>query len=86
MSEDNTLILIDKNGKEKKYEIITSFYLNSTKKNYVVYTDNVKDEDGDISIYALIVHPDDDTKLEKVESEEEWKIIENILEEMKNKD
>lgn len=83
MDENSTLKLIDKNGKENKYTIITSFYLDSTKKHYIVYTDNVKDTISSMPIYASIFYPDDNTKLEKIETEEEWNAIESILNNLK---
>ena len=61
-----------------------------TGKNYIVYTDNQRDEVGNIEVYASIYNPDDpQSKLEAIETEKEWKVIETILntlqEEIKNK-
>ena len=80
MTEKKFLKLIDDNGKEMEYEILGAFVLASTGKNYVVYTDNTKDENGSINVYASIYYPDDDTKFEKIETEEEWEAVEKMLE------
>ena len=42
-----------------------------------------KDEQGNVKVYAAIYEPDkDETKLEPITSDHEWKIIEKILEEL----
>ena len=51
-----------------------------TNKSYIVYTDNSKDENGKVRVYASIYHPDDPkTKLEDIKTDKEWKIIDTIL-------
>ena len=50
------------------------------KKSYIVYTDNTKDADGKIQVYASIYDPKDEKmKLEDIKTEKEWKVIETIL-------
>ncbi|MBR5370317.1 MAG: DUF1292 domain-containing protein [Bacilli bacterium] len=75
---DDKLKMIDKDGNEKEYEILLAFYWTKTNKHYVVYTDNTEDENG-LSIYASIYYPNDNTKLDKIETEEEWNEIEYRL-------
>ena len=51
-----------------------------TEKSYIVYTDNTKDEEGKVRVYASIYNPNDaKTKLEDIKTDKEWKIIETIL-------
>lgn len=88
MKESN-FTLIDENGLETVYDILFTFESEETNKNYIAYTDNKKDEEGNIQVYASIYHPEDKyTHLELIETEQEWKIIETILdtiqEEIKN--
>lgn len=67
-------------GVEIEYEIITMFKLNSTNKNYLVYTDNTFDEKNNINIYAAIYYPNEPTRnLEPIESDFEWAEIEKVL-------
>ena len=75
---DDKLKMIDKDGNEKEYEILLAFYWTKTNKYYVVYTDNIEDENG-LNTYASIYYPDDNTKLDKIETEEEWNEIEYRL-------
>ena len=48
---------------------------------YYAYVPAVKDETGNIEVYASIYDPNDpQSKLEAIETEKEWKVIETILE------
>mgnify|MGYP005778588535 CR=1 FL=1 len=77
----NKFKVIDKDGNEIECEVLFTFESDETKKNYIVYTDNTKDEIGNIKVYASIFDPNSETtKLDPIETEEEWNIIENILE------
>lgn len=72
-------------GKEVECEALFTFESDETKKNYIVYTDNTKDEAGNTKVYASIYDPNAEiTSLEPIESEKEWKIIETILSELQN--
>ena len=77
----NTFSMIDENGVETVYDVLFTFENDETNKNYIVYTDNTKDEKGNIEVYASIYDPDDPkSKLEAITSDKEWKVIETILE------
>ena len=77
----NTFTMLDENGNEIVYDVLFTFESDETGKNYIVYTDNTKDEAGNIEVYASIYHPEDGNgRLEAIETEKEWKIIETILE------
>lgn len=77
----NTFSMIDENGNEVIYDVLFTFESEETNKNYIVYTDNTKDESGNIEVYASIYDPNNpQSKLEAIETEKEWKVIETILE------
>ena len=77
----NTFSMLDENGVEVVYDVLFTFESEETGKNYIVYTDNQKDEKGNIEVYASIYYPNDpQSKLEAIETEKEWKVIETILE------
>jgi len=77
----NSFSMIDENGKEVIYDVLFTFESDETKKNYIVYTDNTRDESGNIQVYASIYDPEDpNSKLEAITTEKEWKVIETILE------
>ena len=76
----NTFSMLDENGNEIVYDVLFTFESEETNKNYIVYTDNHKDETGNI---------DPKSKLEAITTDKEWKVIETILdtlqEEVRNK-
>lgn len=75
----------DDEGKEIECELLFTFESDETGKNYIVYTDNTVDEQGDTKVYASIYNPaEEETNLIPIESEGEWKMIEDILEELQN--
>ena len=79
--ETMTFKVINDEGKEIECEVLFTFESDETKKNYIVYTDNTLDEEGNTKVYASIYNPDqDETKLLPIETDKEWKIIETILE------
>lgn len=85
MEEKMTFKVTNDEGKEVECEVLFTFESDETKKNYIVYTDNTLDEEGNTKVYASIYEPEqDETKLLPIESDKEWKIIETILEELQN--
>ena len=88
--QEATFKVINNEGKEVTCNVLFTFDSDETKKSYIVYTDNSKDANGNVQVYASIFDPNDpNTKLEPIETEKEWKVIETILstiqEEVKNK-
>ena len=80
MDKENKFKVIDKDGKEIEFEVLFTFESDETKKNYMVYTDNSTDEEGNVRVYASVFKPDAEPReLLPVETEREWKIIETIL-------
>lgn len=78
--ENNTFKVINDQGVEITCDILFTFDSDETKKSYIVYTDNSKDDDGNTQVYASIYDPKmKNLKLEPIETEQEWKIIETIL-------
>ena len=76
----NSFSMIDENGNEIIYDVLFTFENEETNKNYVVYTDNSRDEKGNIQVYASIYDPENPkSKLEGIKTEKEWKVIETIL-------
>jgi len=83
MDEKMTFKVINDEGKEIECEVLFTFESEETNKNYIVYTDNTTDDEGNTKVYASIYYPDqEETKLEPIETEKEWKIIESILDEI----
>ena len=80
MNKENTFKIIDKDGKEIEFEILFTFESDETNKNYMVYTDNTLDDDGNTKVYASVFNPNKEPlELLPVETERECKVIETIL-------
>lgn len=87
--QEATFKVMNNEGKEVTCNVLFTFDSDETKKSYIVYTDNSRDANGNVQVYASIFTPNDpNTKLEPIETEKEWKVIETILstiqEEVKN--
>ena len=81
--ETMTFKVMNDEGKEVECEVLFTFESEETKKNYIVYTDNTTDDDGNTKVYASIYNPNDEKSiLYPIESEKEWKIVETILSEL----
>lgn len=81
MNKENTFKVVDNDGNEIEFEVLFTFESDETKKNYMVYTDNTRDEKGNVRVYASVFKPEaEPLELLPVETEREWKIIETILE------
>lgn len=85
MKDDNKLTIVTKDGKTIKYDVITTFYWFKTDKNYIIYTDNTKNEMKQLNIHASIFNPKDLSKLDEITTDEEWQLIEDVLNEIKNR-
>ena len=81
--EKMTFKVMNEEGKEVECEVLLTFESEETKKNYIVYTDNTTDDDGNTKVYASIYNPNDEKSiLYPIETEKEWKIVETILSEL----
>lgn len=84
MNDKNMFKVMDDNGKEIECEVLFTFDSEETKKSYIVYTDNTTDADGNVRVYASTYVPgEENTTLSPIESEREWKIVETVLESIK---
>ena len=83
-----TFKITGEDGVDTEYEVLLTFESNETNKNYMLYTDNTLDAEGNVKVYASIYEPnadgsiDPNTTLKPVDSDREWKIIETILDEL----
>lgn len=86
--KNNTFTVINDKGEQIECEILFTFDSDETNKSYIVYTDNTKDEIGNIKVYASIYDPkslgDNKMALDPIETDKEWNIIETILESLQD--
>ena len=87
IKKDNTFTIIGDNGEEIKCEILFTYEDEKTKKNYMAYTDNSLDDEGNTKVYASIFNPEEENPvLLPIETDEEWKLIEGILTSLSSSD
>lgn len=80
MNKDGKILIKDKNNITHECDILFTFDSDETKKSYVVYTDNTKDELGNIKVYANTFDPfSNEGDLGEIETEKEWTTIEQIF-------
>ena len=83
MEEKMTFKVTNEEGKEVEYEVLFTFDSDETKKSYMVYTDDSKDENGNTRVFAsAYIEGKEETELLPIETDKEWKIIETILKEL----
>lgn len=84
-TEENKIVqgqsftILDSEGVQVEYDILFTFESTETGKNYIVYTDNAIDKENNIQVYASVING---RRLDAIETEYEWQIIETILEEL----
>ena len=84
MKEKQKFIVVDDKGKQIECEPLFTFESEETNKQYVVYTDNTKDKNGNIRVFASIYEvTEKGNRLLPIKSDKEWKVIEMILESIK---
>ena len=83
MENKKILSIVKEDGTKEEVELIISFAFNDTKKEYVVYTRNEKDENGNTTLYVSNIDRSGVMpKMVGVESDEEWSRIKDVLREL----
>lgn len=79
--ENGEFILLE-NGEEKKYNTLFTFKCLENNKDYVVYTDNTTDEEGNLNVFTSVYNPEAERfELLPVETDEEWQMIDDKIDE-----
>ena len=82
-NEKKMMTIVSEDGRVEEVEVVIAFEFKDTKKEYVVYTKNEKDENGNITVYVSNVERESgEPKLLGVESENEWNRIKDVLREL----
>lgn len=80
MNKNGKILIKDKDNITHECDILFTFDSDETKKSYVVYTDNTKDELGNIKVYANTFDPfSNEGDLGEIKTEKEWATIEQIF-------
>jgi len=85
MNDDKKIMsIILEDGSIDEVEVLLSFKFTDTNTEYMIYTKNESDDNGNITIYVASVDRSNgsDPKLGSVDSDEEWSRIKNVLKEL----
>lgn len=78
--KDDMFIGFNEAGEQMTFYKLLEFDSTETGKHYLAYTDNTMDENGNLKAYGSVVKTEGDyMKLESIETEKEWKVIEMAL-------
>lgn len=82
-----TLSIIGEDGSIDEVEVVIAFEFKDTKKEYVVYTKNEKDENGNVTVYVSYVDRSGETpRLYGIDDEDEWNRVKDVLRKLSKKD
>lgn len=81
MEENKTIKIFDENGVEKEVEVVAYFTLTMNNKDYLIYTENKEDANGNVEVYTSeVVHKDDDTtELLGIDDDNVWAEIKKVM-------
>ena len=81
--EKKIMSIVAEDGSVEEVEVILAFEFKDTKKEYVIYTKNEKDDNDNITVYVSHVdRSSGEPKLLGVEDEEEWSRVKDVLREL----
>lgn len=83
MEEKEMITLVNENGTKEEVELLLSFKFNDNNKEYVIYTKNEKDDNGNVTIYvSSVTKVGNESTLNTVSDESEWSRIKDLLREL----
>ena len=75
--------IVTEDGSIEEVEVILAFEFKDTRKEYVIYTKNERDENENITVYVSNVdRSSGEPKLLGIEDEEEWNRVKDVLREL----
>ena len=79
----NIMITTLPDGTKEEVEVLLSFKFNDNNKEYVIYTKNEVDDNGNVTIYiSNVTRQGNNITLSTVSDENEWTRIKNVLREL----
>ncbi len=86
MDNKSSFKIVNDKGEELVCDVLFTFEDAKLNKNYIVFTDNTYDDNGQIKVYANTFDPTGkDLGLGKIETEEEWETISKLLADLNQK-
>lgn len=83
MNDKKMMKIVSEDGSSEEVEVVFAFEFKDTKKEYVIYTRNERDDDNNVTVYISNVdRSNGETKLLGIETDEEWNRIKDVLREL----
>ena len=80
MNDKNMMVTTMPDGTKEEVEVLLLFNFNDNNKEYVIYTKNEVDENGNVTIYiSNVTKNGDNVVLSTVSDDNEWTRIKNVL-------
>lgn len=85
IEENERIIIPDENGEEQLYELLFHFNIEENGNSYIITTpveEAKESEDEEIEVFAFRFEEgdnEDDIRLFPIESDEEWKMVEEMF-------
>ena len=81
--EKRIMSIVSEDGTTEEVEVILAFEFKDNQKEYVIYTKNEKDENGNVTVYVSNVdRSNGEPNLIGVEDESEWARVKDVLREL----
>jgi uncharacterized protein YrzB (UPF0473 family) len=80
-----TFTAINADGDEIECEVVMTYFCYKNNYTYIFYTDNIRDEEGILNLYAsrYLGENNGELELEDIVEDEEWKLLDKAYEEAK---
>ena len=79
-SQRKVMSIVQEDGSIDEVEVVIAFEFKDTKKEYVVYTKNEKDANGNVTVYVSRIEKNGETPpLFGVDDETEWNRVKDVL-------
>lgn len=86
-TEKTMMSIVQEDGSIDEVEVVIAFEFKDTQREYVVYTKNEKDVNGNVTVYVSYVDRSGETpQLFSVEDEAEWNRVKDVLRKLSKKD
>ncbi len=83
MDNKNMMTTTMPDGTKEEVEVLLAFKFNDNNKEYVIYTKNEVDENGNVTIYiSNVIKNGNSVTLTTVADDNEWTRIKNVLREL----
>ncbi len=83
MDDKKKMTILLEDGTKEEVERLISFKFNDNNKEYVIYTKNETDDNGNVTIYVSnITRVGDEITLNTVSDDNEWARIKDLLREL----